>query len=106
VFGVFVSSYRMNAAQKIIALAMGMLLSLLGCGAKAPIGYLKPGVTASQISSLAVLPFDNTSGHPDAGKKVVNLLLTELARTELFEIAEVGEVEKSLRIVPRGSPVL
>lgn len=86
----------MNTAQKIIALVMGVLLSLSGC-AKAPIGYLKPGVTVSQISSLAVLPFDNISGHPDAGKKVVNLLLTELASTELFEIAEVGEVEKCLR---------
>jgi TolB-like protein len=60
-------------------------------------GYLKPGVAVSHIRSLAVLPFDNISGHPDAGKKVVNLLLTELARTELFQIADVGEVEKSLR---------
>jgi len=76
---------------------MGMSLSLLGCSAKTPRGYLKPGVTISQIKSLAVLSFDNISGHQDAGKKVVNLLLTELASTELFEIAEMGEVEKTLR---------
>jgi len=87
----------MNTAQKIIALAMGMLLSLSGCSAKAPRGYFKPGVTISQIKSLAVLSFDNISGYPDAGKKAVNLFLTELARTELFEIAEMGEVEKTLR---------
>jgi TolB-like protein len=87
----------MNTVQKIIALVIGVLLSLSGCSAKAPRGYFKSGVTVSQISSLAVLPFDNISGHQDAGKKVVNLLLTELASTELFQIAEVGEVEKSLR---------
>jgi len=97
-FYFWVSLYRENIAEKIIALlAVGVSLSLLGCGAKAPRGYLKSGLTTSQIRSLAVLPFDNISGHPDAEKKVSNLLLTELARRELFKIAEMGEVENSLR---------
>ncbi|MFQ6039846.1 MAG: CsgG/HfaB family protein [Candidatus Poribacteria bacterium] len=95
--GFGVALYRMDIASKIIALIVGVSLSILGCGGKSPKGYLKPGVTASQIRYIAVLPFDNISGHPDAGRKAVNLLLTELARTGLFEIAGVGEVEKSLR---------
>ena len=93
----FLFHHRMDTAQKIIALVMVMSLSLLGCSTKAPRGYLKRGVTASQIRTIALLPFDNISGHPDAGKKVTNLLLTELANTEMFEIAEVGEVENTLR---------
>ncbi len=59
--------------------------------------YLKPGLTVSDVKSIAVIPFDNISGYPDAGKKVLNLFLTELIHTELFEIKEMGEVEKSLR---------
>ena len=97
VLGSSFSSYRPGAVQKAIVLTIGISLGLWGCAARAPRGYLKPGVTAPHIKSIAVLPFDNISGHPDAGKKVLNLLLTELARTELFDIAEVGEVEKVLR---------
>ncbi len=55
--------------------------------------YLKPGLTVSDVKSIAVIPFDNISGYPDAGKKVLNLFLTELIHTELFEIKEMGEVE-------------
>lgn len=88
----------MDKARKIAALIMGILLSILsGCAGTSVIGYLRPDVTTARIKSMAVIPFDNISGHPDAGKKVVNLLLTELVRAELFEIADMGEVESSLR---------
>lgn len=88
----------MEKAQGITILIMGILLSLSGGCAKTSVrGYLKPGLTVSHVKSIAPLPFDNISGHPDAGKKVDNLLFTELVRTGLFEIAEMGEVEKSLR---------
>jgi len=81
----------------IIALVMGISMVLVGCAGPSVNGYLRPDVTISQIKSIAVIPFDNISGHPDAGKKVNNLLLTELVRTELFRIADIGEVESSLR---------
>ena len=88
----------MGKAQGVITPIMVILLSLSGGCAKTSVrGYLKPGLTVSHIKSIVLLPFDNISGHPDAGKKVDNLLFTELVRTELFEIAEMGEVEKSLR---------
>ena len=87
----------LSAKISIIALVMGMLIGLMGCAGPSVKGYLRPDVTVSQITSIAVIPFDNISGHPDAGKKVNNLLLTELARTELFKIADIGEVESSLR---------
>ena len=96
-FGFWGSAYRINIVLKIIALLMGMSLILLGCSAKGPRGYLKPGVTSSSVSSVAVVRFDNISGHPDAEKKVVNILLTEFTRANLFKIAETGEVEKFLR---------
>ncbi len=87
----------MNTTGKIIALVIGVLLSLLGCAGPSVTGYLRSDVTISHTKSMAVIPFDNISGHPDAGKKAVNLLLTELVHTELFKIADTGEVESSLR---------
>ena len=88
----------MDTIRKIAVLIMVISLSILsGCAGTSVIGYLRPDVTAARIKSMAVIPFDNISGHPDAGKKVVNLLLTELVRAELFEIADMGEVESSLR---------
>lgn len=87
----------MSSTQKITILLVGLSLCLSGC-AKTPVRvYIEPGLTVSRVKSIAILPFDNISGHPDAGKKVVNLLLTELIRTELFELADMGEVENSLR---------
>lgn len=87
----------MNSAQKIAMLLIGLSLCLLGC-AKTPVReYIEPGLAASHVSSIAVLPFDNVSGHPDAGKKVVNLFLTELVRSEIFRMADMGEVENLLR---------
>ena len=90
----------MNIVRKMIILIIGALLALSGCS-KAPIrGFVKPGLTVSPmrpVETIAVFPFDNISGHPDASKKVGNLLLTELVRTELFTIADTGEVENSLR---------
>jgi TolB-like protein len=87
----------MNSVQKIAILLIGLSLCLLGC-AKTPVrGYIKADLAVSHITSIAVLPFDNVSGHPDAGKKVVNLFLTELVRTEIFKMADMGEVENLLR---------
>lgn len=93
----FWEAYQLNSLPRVVALVVGLLLSLCGCGGAPVKGYLRPGITVSHIRSLAILPFDNISGHPDAGKKGVNMLLTELTRTGLFEIATTGEVEKSLR---------
>ncbi len=90
----------MSTDGKIVILVMRASLCMLvvaGCARTSVRGYLKPGLTVSHVSSIAVLPFDNISGHPDADKKIVNLLLTELVRTGLFQMAEMGEVEKSLR---------
>lgn len=87
----------MDITKTAIALIIGILLGLSGCAGTSVKGYLKPGVTISQIESVAVIPFDNLSQHPDAGKKVVNLLLTELVNTGLFRLADMGEVESSLR---------
>ena len=89
----------MSATQKIIALMIGLSLGLSGCGGKSVTEYLKPGLTAPYVKSLAVIPFDNFSGHPDADKKVINLLLTELVRTGMFQIADMGEVETALRML-------
>jgi hypothetical protein len=86
-----------NATGKIIVLAIVMSICTTGCARKSMTGYLRPDVTISRVKSIAVIPFDNISEHPDAGKKVVNLLLTELVGTEMFRLADMGEVENSLR---------
>ena len=78
----------------IMVLVMGILIVLMGCAGPSVKGYLRPDVTTSRIKSIAVIPFDNISGHPDAGRKLNSLLLTELVRTELFKIADIGEVDE------------
>lgn len=87
----------MNSAQKIAITLIGLSLCLLGCARTSVRGYIKPDLAVSHVTSIAVLPFDNVSGHPDAGKKIVNLFLTELVRTEIFKMADMGEVEDLLR---------
>jgi len=81
----------------LILVLIGLLIGLAGCAKTYVQGYIKPDLNVSDVKSIAMLPFDNISGYQDAGKKVENLLLTELVRTEMFKIAEMGEVEKSLR---------
>ena len=71
-----------------------------GCSGMAIKGYVRPGLLIEPmraVNAIAMFPFDNISGHPDASKKIANLLLTELVRTELFTIADIGEVENILR---------
>ena len=87
--------------RNIIILIVMSLLVLSGCARTASIkGYVKPGLVIAPmkpVDTIAIFPFDNISGHPDASKKVGNLLLTELVRMQSFRIAEIGEVENSLR---------
>jgi polysaccharide biosynthesis protein PelC len=74
-----------------------VVMSLFGCAKTYLQGYLNPNLSISNIKSIALIPFDNISGHPDAGRKIENLLLIELARKQTFILADMGEVEKSLR---------
>ncbi|MFC1719123.1 hypothetical protein ACFL6S_36055, partial [Candidatus Poribacteria bacterium] len=88
----------MDIIRKMVILIMGALLALSGCSRTSVRGYVKSGLSVypmKAIENIAVFPFDNTSGHPDANKKIGNLLLTELVTKELFRIADIGEVENA-----------
>lgn len=90
----------MDTVRKMIILIIGGLLALSGCSRPPVRGYAKPGLIVDPtkpVESIAVFPLDNVSGHPDASKKIGNLLLTELVRTGLFRIADIGEAENVLR---------
>ena len=51
----------------------------------------------SAIKRVAILPFDNVSGDPDAAKRITNILLTQLfSKNKVIKVVELGEVEKAL----------
>ena len=56
-----------------------------------------PVVAIHTVKRVAILPFDNLSGEPDAAKRVTNIFLTQLfSKNKSFEVIELGEVEKVL----------
>ena len=53
--------------------------------------------TTHALKRVAILPFDNLSGEPDASKRITNIFLTQLfSKNKSFEVIELGEVEKAL----------
>lgn len=68
-----------------------MALIISGCGSSNI-----PGVYLSnnppKIKKIAVLPFDNISGRGDAGKIVCNVFITELFRSNRYQVEEPGNI--------------
>ncbi len=79
--------------QASLVLAFGLLL--LGCASRQrmPIGS-NQGMT--DIRRVAIIPFENISREPDAGKKVTNVFLARLYEMNLVEVVDLGEVDPVL----------
>lgn len=59
--------------------------------------YLRSGVDIRQITKVAVMPFENLTNDPYAGKKVQDLMITELLRRGRVDVIEPGEVLNAMR---------
>jgi TolB-like protein len=67
-----------------------------GCASTAKDYYIRSSTDFSKLTKIAIIPFENVSGQPDADKRVTNIFLTSLYSSGLFDVVDMGEVEKSL----------
>ena len=80
----------------LISLAILVLLVYsIGFSKSAP-PVLEKDTARYQVNRIAILPFDNVSGDPDAAKRITTIFLNQLFARDKFEVIELGEVEKVL----------
>ena len=79
----------------IMAVILIMVLFLSGC-----VTYKKQVKrlvrSMEHVNRVAILPFENISGQPDAGKKTTNIFMARLCQTGLFDVVEMGLVDQVL----------
>lgn len=66
--------------------------------------YVHPNADLGAIQKVAVLPFENLTGERAAPDKVQKIFYLELLSLEVFEVAEPGQVIKTLRSSGVSSP--
>lgn len=70
-----------------------------GCGGKKhQATFVHPMVDLGAIRTVAVLPFENMTGNPEAASKVHGIFLIELLSTGAFDVIEPGRVTKVLQV--------
>lgn len=74
----------------------GALLALSACAPSART-YIRPGIDLRTVTKVAVMPFENLTTDRYAGKKIQNLMITELLRTRRVDVVEPGEIYKIIR---------
>ncbi len=91
--------------RKLISICLGLLLTAAatGCGHKYVTARADRGEDLSGIESVAVLPFENMTKFPEAGKIVADLLATELYISGKYRVMERTEAvavcaEEGIRI--------
>jgi TolB-like protein len=69
----------------------------LACATAPPRHFIAPGTDLTGRPSVAFIPFENLAEKPEAGNVVINIFYAELARSGLFDLVEMGEVDAALR---------
>lgn len=91
--------------KKLLWIGLGMLIAAIpaGCGHKYVSARADHGEVLSGIKSLAILPFENLTKFPEAGKIVADLMATELYISRQYRMMERTEAvsvcaEQGIRI--------
>ena len=58
--------------------------------------FTHPEIDFTFVQRVAVLPFENLSGDPQAGLRATRLMITELLASGAVDVVEPGEVEGAL----------
>jgi len=61
--------------------------------------YVHPNADFSIYERVAVLPLDNLSTERFAGDRIREILIVELSAQGLFDVVEIGEVNRALRVL-------
>ena len=86
----------MRLDKRLHILLIAMLLAFVGCRTTQT-RYIHKNADLGAIGKVAVLPFENLSQDKTAGDKVQKVFYLELLSLDVFEIAEPGEVTKTIR---------
>ena len=81
-------------------LAVGLSGLLLGCsGRKEASIYVHENADLYAFEKVAILPIDNLTSDRFAGEKVREILALELASLGAFDVLDLGEVNRTLRVL-------
>jgi TolB-like protein len=83
-----------NVAPPTILLVF--VLAGTGCSGVPPTTFVHPEYNFSYVERVAVVPFENLSNDQGAGARTSRYFVSELLKTEAFEVVEPGEVSRAL----------
>lgn len=83
--------------RSLAAVALLLALTLTGCRSTRQTHYLHKNADLGAIEKVAVLPFENLTEERSASDKVQKIFQMELLALDVFEVAEPGQVTKTLR---------
>ena len=81
---------------RLAVLLVAGVLAACASGASSLKDFVADGAAPKRGMSVAVLPFENLSAHPNAGQIVAQLLATELYTRRLFTQVEESEIRRRL----------
>lgn len=74
--------------------ALVVVLTLLFCACASQQFLVRPSPEITRLNRIAVFPFENLSGEPDAGGRVTSIMASELYNSGLVNLVEPGEVQQ------------
>lgn len=91
----------------VMLLAVGLLF-LAACSSRNNLdAFVRQDVNLGYVKTVAILPFDNHTAHPNASRRVREMLMTEVMASGLFEVLEKGRVDSLLHeeALAPGAPI-
>jgi len=82
-------------ARTLAALALGLVLVGCAAGDRQARDYIDPSADLADLT-VAVLPFENLTNYPNAGRIAADLLATELYERGVFTLQEETETRRAL----------
>ena len=89
--------------RKLKVLAPFLLLAASACASERGSVYTHPNADFSNYERVAVLPLENLSADRFASERVREILAVELSAQGLFDVVEIGEVNRQLRVQDLGN---
>lgn len=83
--------------RRLMPLVVAIALLATACRTSRQTSYMHKNADLGAISKVAVLPFENLTSERSAADKVQKIFYLELLSLDVFEVAEPGDVTKSVR---------
>ncbi|WP_420565822.1 hypothetical protein [Thalassobaculum sp.] len=84
-----------TAARSLAALALTLVLAACASGDRQARDYIDPAADFGAMK-VAMLPFENLTNYPNAGRIAAELLATELYQRRIFQLQEETETRRAL----------